>query len=250
MNKNPIFRILSIDFDFFQDVTQRQLDHYPDGIDLPSYITELTWASNYASDKNLMDVRINQSLYQTIMTIINNQPSNIPVLLTNSHINAYDFIIKHSKNRPVYLINVDLHHDLINDNNTLDCGNWIGQLMKEHVINEFQWIAREISIECYGEKLQEISHLLNMTFTLDCIQTMTFDAIFICRSDTWTPPHLDTYFDNLLNLCCDHFTNCKMERQITKPREYKKYAEQIQSMMKQMKNNPFSIKNHRKDEPS
>ena len=41
--------ILSIDFDYFQNVDSKTLlMHYPDGIDLPEELSRFIWASHYA----------------------------------------------------------------------------------------------------------------------------------------------------------------------------------------------------------
>lgn len=42
--------ILSIDFDYFQNVDSKTLlMHYPDGIDLPEELSRFIWASHYAN---------------------------------------------------------------------------------------------------------------------------------------------------------------------------------------------------------
>ena len=41
-------KILSVDFDYFQDVSKETLLKYPDGVDLPTQITNFTLGSKYA----------------------------------------------------------------------------------------------------------------------------------------------------------------------------------------------------------
>ena len=42
--------ILSIDFDYFQNVTKDKIHLYPDGIDLGTTLSEITWGCKYATD--------------------------------------------------------------------------------------------------------------------------------------------------------------------------------------------------------
>ena len=67
--------------------------------------------------------------------------------------------------------------------------------------------------------------------SLKNIKDMQFDAIFLCRSDTWTPPHLDGYFTELCTCMLDHFGEIYAEKNITSPRtEYKNIAEQTKAI--------------------
>jgi predicted O-methyltransferase YrrM len=66
-----------------------------------------------------------------------------------------------------------------------------------------------------------------------------FDLIFLCRSDTWTPPHLDPYFDELYQILTNNFEGGIIDPQITKPRDFEEikrnaeeYSKQIETLHK------------------
>lgn len=225
-------RVLSIDFDFFQLVDKDTiLTMYPDGLDLDTSLTEFTWMSYYSPSNSVENkVKIdNEKLYE-LVEILNNQNKNIPVMIANSHKHIYDFILENKNNSNFLdLVNIDMHHDMFNDNPQVDCGNWV-----KHIINKFndyslEWIANDFSSEVYGlEEDFPISHDFNN------IKDKDFDLIFICRSDTWLPPHLDVYFDMFYQTVIKMFGHIKVDTQIQKPRDIhkiKELANQMENMI-------------------
>lgn len=68
--------ILSIDFDYFQNVDSKTLlMHYPDGIDLPEELSRFIWLNHYANpyaEKELLNVKIKQDKLNEERNIINN----------------------------------------------------------------------------------------------------------------------------------------------------------------------------------
>lgn len=245
-------KVLSIDWDYFQNVSVDTLQScYPDGVDLPSAVTEITWGSHYAAngEKLRSEVTIIQNEYERLMKILLNQNGSVPVLIVNSHVRAYDFIHKHLQdkreydlghlNEKVELINVDMHHDYINDSENLDCGNWIGRLIKDDILksNTLGWIHNPVSFEIYGidpngkDDFSKLLRRLDKGTTLESIENEQFDLIVLARSDTWSAPHLDKYFCLLVNMMKIHFENVSYENGIDKPRmKYLKYAITMRDM--------------------
>ena len=230
-------KVLSIDWDFFQNVSLDILRRcYPDGIDLPSSITEITWGSRYASDGDELrsEVTLYRDAYEQLIRLFLNQKSSVPVLVVNSHAGAYDFIHKHfQKKDKVELINVDMHHDYINASEFVDCGNWIGKLIKEDVlkVNALGWIHNPVSFKMYNidpndkDEFSKLLRRLDKGVMLDSIESERFDLIVLARSDTWSVPHLDKYFCLLTDIIREHFCNVSIENGIDKPRmAYLKYA--------------------------
>lgn len=213
------FRVLSVDFDFFQNVTAQQLSCYPDGIDRPTEQTEQIWNKIYENNDatHIRKVRLATTLYGKLIRILLKQNQNTPIMFANSHIHTYDFIKNNHNEKAVELYNIDFHHDILNDNPSLDCGNWIKFLMQSCRIEKFRWIARKKSVKMYGFTEDEIAKM-HILFDFEQIKDMQFDAISICRSDPWTPPHLDWYFNHLLELSKSKFKNIKAEPAVTKPR--------------------------------
>lgn len=215
-------KILSIDFDFFQDVDAETLMKcYPDGIDLPTDITKITWGGRYSDrcpykDK-IQAVKINQSFFKQMLNILKKQNKDIPVMIMQSHKHIYNFIHDNAeKQDDLFVVNVDLHHDVTNDNDEVDCGNWISHIGTDFPNSTFCWITREVSFECYEI---DFSGHIPAYFDFDKIKDMDFDAIFICRSDSWLPPHLDKHFNKMLNVCGDTFDNVICENCVLTPRD-------------------------------
>lgn len=230
---NHMFRILSIDFDFFQDATEEQLHQYPDGIDLPTNLSSIVWASHYVGPGSelIKSVTINKPLFQQMWRILRHQSSDIPVLITNSHVHAYNFILEHYHQKTIDLYNVDMHHDMINNNPELDCGNWIRCLKQEVPNTKIHWIARDVSMKCYHLAPNEIPVLLDF----ETIKDVEFDAIFLCRSDNWTPPHLDEYFHHMYTFCASRFNDVKIQPDVAVPRDMKQLIEQEEQIRNTMK---------------
>lgn len=217
--QNKTFKILSIDFDFFADVTQKELMHYPDGIDYPTDLTCIIWASHYMTHGDILNsININKKLYKDLIYLLNCQKLHTPTLITNSHIHAFNFIEQNFNNKQIELTHIDWHHDMINENRKMDCGNWISFLKKKHPDTIVKWVTREESVKCYGLTSEEIKQA-DVKFNFKEFEYTQFDAIFLCRSDSWTPPHLDKYFNKLVNICADLIFDIKIEECVKKPRD-------------------------------
>jgi len=227
-------KILSIDFDYFQNVTKEILRDYPDGIDLGTSLSKIVWAVRYVegnpAKKRVESVTLNQDLFDNVMNVLSKQRSCIPVMIHQSHIDAYDFICEQAEENDINeikLFNIDFHHDIVNECKTLDCGNWISHLKEAYPKTEVTWLARELSLEAYG--LQDsIKSLIELS--LDKIQNMQFDAIFICRSDSWSPPHLDIHFQFLLQSCVNQFDDVQVENCVSYVRDIRFARKQEQEI--------------------
>jgi len=233
-------KILSIDFDYFQNVTKEQISLCPDGVDNPTYLSEIIWGNHYAADGDeLKKIGLLNDEYNSLISLLSKQKSDIPVMIANSHVNIYDFINENlSKGEELYIYNVDLHHDMINENEGLDCGNWIGYIMEERnalkLMTYFAWVHNPISLKMYGiEDLFAEYDLQNRLYSsVKRLSKKKFDAIFLCRSDTWTPPHLDEYFAKLCDTINKHFSSVDIKDEINEPRIiYKEIAEQIRKLI-------------------
>jgi len=201
--------ILSIDFDYFQKVDPETLYCYPDGHDFGAEMSMMIWAGHYANkheSEKILKVEVDTDKIEKIKRIIKKAcPVDSPVMICNSHKHAYQFIKQvysdNGRRGRVHVYNVDMHHDLFNNNLNVDCGNWVSHILKDIPKSTITWIANPISRQMYGLDESRFSMVSEDLSTLDGIQ---FDALFICRSDIWTPPHLDSYFRDLANAVADH----------------------------------------------
>lgn len=212
------FKVLSVDFDFFQNVIPAYLNDYPEGIDYSTDESCEQWNLSYIINPMLANTQINLPLFCIMKQILQVQKTDIPVLITQSHSNAYSFIKQHAKTESLYLVNIDLHHDLVNDNNKLDCGNWISHIFSCFDRVKFKWIARKAAVKSYDIK-QEEEKAMCISYGLSELLKEQFDAVFICRSDAWLPPHMDIYFEELKNTCVKHFNSVDIEFCVNEPRQ-------------------------------
>ena len=227
-------RILSIDFDYFQKVNKETLMLYPDGIDNSTALSEIIWAGHYATNaEELMKVRIDEGELYHLIHIIYQQRGSIPVRIAQSHKGIYSFIHDiYDFAENMRIVNIDMHHDMSNDNDFLDCGNWLKHVLTEvkdaGLDYQFDWIANEVSDEVYGFN-EEIRSRVKTS--IKSIADEVFDAIFLCRSDMWLPPHLDPFFTPLCDNIIEHFNNVEIESKILQPRRYYQEATKSIKMM-------------------
>ena len=221
--QNP--KILSIDYDFFQDATAtEQVMLYPDGHDFTkAEMRNFIWGRHYSNPDELMKIQINKKLIAEMLLILSKQNKDIPVIIRNSHVFAYQtamFLHEATQIKPdVY--NIDMHHDMFNEGGMkgkVDCGNWLLTAKTEGYVNNITWIGRTASKELCPVNALSVKPDMIIYDDLNLIKDMKFDAIFMCRSDMWTPPHLDEHFHQLLTFCKKHFKNIDIENDIKEPR--------------------------------
>lgn len=190
--------ILSIDFDYFQDVDSKTLLlHYPDGIDLPEELSRFIWTSHYANpyaEKDLLNVKIKQDKLDELMSYIKTINNKIPVMIASSHVKIYNFIHDHCNiNDNLNITNIDMHHDTFDAApDKIHCGNWLKAIKNEYKTVNTTWICNPVSLETMNKP--DINTIID-DFT--GLKNIDFDMIFLCRSDNWSAPHLDNYFVKL-----------------------------------------------------
>lgn len=225
------FRVLSIDFDVFTDLPSKDyLQLYPDGIDVSTEISTIIWANAYANlpqtpSIKVQDIDCRKDQIDALYDLLQTCETDTPILITNSHVHCYDWILKHlPEDMSLHLTNLDMHHDILNDNETLDCGNWIHHV--KEAVSKFQltWVTHPFSKEIYG--LQNDSFASVLTDIKDLPQE-PFDLIFLCRSDPWLPPHLDHYFQDCIEFLRWNFSNILIEPSVKNPRDYQSATESI-----------------------
>lgn len=224
-------KVLSVDFDYFQRVSEDVLRLFPDGVDLPTKESELEWGRKYRSfgDK-LATVGLLEDEFDLLKQILSNQQdTHAPVLITNSHLDIYEFIKEQSDKQQcerndydLRVVNVDMHHDMFNDHNEIiDCGNWVSALQRD--MNEagygmfFQWVVNPVSLKMYGLE-GDIWEKITLP-SLAKVKDQQFDVIFLCRSDMWLVPHLDRAFSEVCDLIVEHFDNVEIRDNVDLPRK-------------------------------
>lgn len=203
-------KILSVDWDYFIGATaeQRAL-YFPDGGNetLPPTMQKLIWDSRYSSNPEVFrNIGILKRDYYILLDILkrfsfeylsdHNKVKLSQVLAMISHSWIYQFVINRTDpDEEFEVYNIDFHHDMYHyrtRENEVNCGNWVNCLLEHRPNMKYYWIKREDSeTEALGGEVS------CSTKTIDDLRDMDFDYVFLCRSDCWSPPHLDSFFSNL-----------------------------------------------------
>lgn len=207
-------RVLSIDMDFFQDADVDTLVNcYPDGRDLLSpSLAAMIWSFRYSTpdpNQSLRSVKCPEDKLEELTQILLNQDKEIPVLVAQSHLRIYNFI-RHlaieNDCTDIDIVNIDMHHDMFTDaKGAVDCGNWVNAI-RDEFCTSVKWISHPASSELFDDKSTE-PNLEIVVNDFSSIQDNQFDAIFLCRSDMWFAPHLDSKFNELARVLVDNFNN-------------------------------------------
>lgn len=228
--------VLSIDFDYFQNADLNVIKEYPDGIDLPAELSTIVWSSKYADPRlgsQIKSVALLDNELLILKELIGRQDPAANVMIASSHLAIYDWI--HSKisvGEKFTLHNVDMHHDLFNNNKQVDCGNWVSHIFKDYGRKNvsFRWVVNPITLDMYGFDLDEKSKLeMNISTSLRDLINRQYQYIFLCRSDSWLPPHLDRAFTETALMLYERFSDGEVlaEPSVLRPRNYEQYANQI-----------------------
>lgn len=191
-----IYNVLSIDWDYFSNATLSQrLRLFPDGgnENIGSLLSNIVWGTRYVSGE-LVQTGLDKRALSVLTSVLRKTSPDCLMMVADSHKHAYDFILDSMEEdcvSHINLVNIDFHHDLydLGDSN-LNCGNWLRLLMKDYdsEYDKFSWVKREDS-DTDGVDLSRLQ-----IASIESIKDVEWDLIFVCRSNVWSPPHLDKYF--------------------------------------------------------
>ena len=248
--KKPL-RVLSIDWDYFQVVTSDIIvNDYPDGHDFGTELSIMSWSNHYANrqtEQRLNTVRINKKAYKEIIRAIKRSSDltgrSCKTMVVNSHKHLYDFI-KDTYDQALYdgvdVYNFDMHHDMFTTDliekdgqveyqiKDLDCGNWASHVKKDFN-GVIHWVCNEVSDELYPSDLPD-----EITKDYTCIRDIQFDLVFLCRSDVYSPPHLDEYFDEMRKVIQSYYTTTWLEQGIQEPRDITEHVQEMRKVFDEM----------------
>lgn len=206
-----VLRVLSVDWDFFVDAAMSvRMSEFPDGgnENLPSQVRNVVWAGRYVNG-NLDGISAKSELDDFVDALQNSILDAPPkvVWVVDSHKHLYDVVLKQLTELgkdSIQLVNIDFHHDVYDlGGNEIDCGNWLRYVARDfyHPDNDFLWIGQEDS-EREALDVFNRSSKTTVRFSSDLdsasIADTKWDVVYICRSDMWSPPHLDDSFVNTL----------------------------------------------------
>ena len=189
-----MLRVLSVDWDYFIDADAvKRGSLFPDipNEKLAYSLQNMIWASRYSDVGGDAMSRI--GLLPVLDTFLKDVPRKIPyVFVVNSHRYAYDFIIdlmRKQKRRELCLTNLDFHHDTWSNKTGVDCGNWLRKLMDKYN-GRYTWVGHADS----GQTERDKRLFFTPNYKDALVKDIKWDVLFVCRSDMWSPPHLDKAF--------------------------------------------------------
>lgn len=220
--------ILSIDFDYFIHFASRESALFcPDsGIEYQDDLAQLCWMTKYAT---ALSAGVNM---ETILSLrdadldfvksIIKQQEDPYCMVCDSHANILNFALRIFQGEPITIYNVDAHHDSYPRRHEekeiapCDCGNWATTLLDMKVVESIYWISPEdephspAGNDCMDPRIKTNLRLCDLS------NVSSFDGIFLCRSGSWTPPHLDRGFLTLAQLLVqpDGGWECRLQKGI------------------------------------
>ena len=236
--------ILSIDFDYFQIVDEHTMvNHYPDGHDFNSELSSMVWSTHYAwesSEKELMKVKVDKTKIGKIKTILKfGRDACMMNMITNSHVHINQ-LLEMLKDRAdgFNIYNLDMHHDMFDTEiengeivckGKLSCGNW-ASYAKKNFNSKIIWIKNLLSDTLFPLDLPD-----EQTLDISILDGVKFDAVFLCRSDIWLPPHLDAHFNRLKDYMRNElYESTYMDPQVDKPRNIVEQAKEMRKVYETM----------------
>ena len=219
MRRFKPINVLSIDWDYFVDADiDFRLKYFPDGNEgISSILQNNIWGSHYGnSSEELLSVGLLDCYSEFLEDISDSLAIHVPseIMVVESHRHIYEAIHsvqKRLRRKFLDLTNIDFHHDVYNPfcNHMVDCGNWLNHIMREFPVgsssygySKYYWIGQDTSdVDIVAGDPNVEGKLVYSTDMLDVdVRNTEWDLVFLCRSDMWSPPHLDKYFIELANI--------------------------------------------------
>lgn len=204
-------RILSIDWDYFNDADlNTRMELFPRALDLDPIKSTVRWMQPYFDHQELLQIGIKRDQLERLTYYIKSDPfcDPIPVYIGCSHKYCYNFVKKFFNLEPeIEIVNIDYHDD-IGDPNEKDllAENWVTKLIFHRDTfgkkTSYKWCPDGMDYVNYTN----FPDALKVPIIVDyeyCFNHY-YDGIFVCRSDDWSPPHLDEAFNVFVNSLKDN----------------------------------------------
>jgi hypothetical protein len=192
--------ILSIDFDYFINASSQERDlYFPNGSDdLPKKMLQSMWKKRYLSYPELRKVGVINDYYILKEFLMKLRIPKENFIKADSHKYIKKFIDRLPKLLQLRIVNIDFHHDYYHyyqGSDNCNCGNWLRRVIEERPNTIVKWIRRNDS------QIHSLDGLFPFENTEDIksIYYENFDYVFLCRSPEWSPPHLNSKFEELVS---------------------------------------------------
>lgn len=207
--KNKQIRILNINFAYFQSTTKELIASlYPTIHTTNKKYAENVWQTRYENAKTrkeLISVKINEEItFPTRRALIKIcQTSNPKTYVATEQVDILPIIKENVPDKNIGNIsiwNVDVLPGISSwrTNQPITYATWLSALKNEYPKLRTHWISNDLSEQLINNYKQiPVDSIDNH---ISRLYHGTYDIIFICRNDLWTPPHLDKDFEKLLTL--------------------------------------------------
>lgn len=189
MSKN----LLTIDWDFFIDASLEERTYtFPRIVDgewccIPD---NTVWDTLKIKSK-----LFKQDLSNIISAIFSMNSIFNTFYVSENHGEAYNVFKKCGGFKSV--TNIDFHHDMYLGTSHLCCDNWC-TILKSKYNFDYYWVKRPDSITTtFGEEVN--ARVLCFDRVINNLKSGYYDVIHLCRSDLYSPPKFDQYFDYLMS---------------------------------------------------
>ena len=206
-------RFLTVDWDYCIDCSADfRVDTFPNSsLEYSSQTAKLNvWKGCYTDNPSIKD--IGTFNFETLKELLSLFIHTEKVRVEESHEGAYYFILYNTKPDEVFeVVNIDFHHDLYNffSSRPVNCSNWVTRLFEARPNMNYVWVKRDDS----EEKALGVDNVIDSYFpnAMTCPFNTWYEiyylpflqeyvGLFLCRSDIWSPPHLDSKFNELVRV--------------------------------------------------
>ena len=189
-----MIKVLSIDFDYFIDVTSEDRDRLFPRNTLGGNLEE-EWVKAIKLHPEILDIGVIENLDKLGLYLSKNSKKSI-IEVSENHSDICNMLNKIPDIEVMEIVNVDFHHDYYHANimEGVNSSNWLRVLKERRPNTKINWVRREDSQLESLDGVFPYSHICN----IDNFLKEKYDYIFICFSPEWTPPHLRIKYSNLL----------------------------------------------------
>jgi hypothetical protein len=196
-----VVRILSIDFDYFIDASAAERDlYFPDGCEeVDSDKLKAIWEERYLKYPKLKQVGVIEDFNFIRKYLLGLKIPRDNFIEADNHKVIKGLIDALPTVSPIYIVNIDFHHDYYHyykGKDNCNCGNWLRRVTEERPDTRVLWIRRRDSQVMCLDGAFPYEHGCDIKI----IHNESFDYAFLCRSPEWSPPHLICKYEELVDI--------------------------------------------------
>lgn len=203
----PTLRVLSVDWDYYIKATEEERDKLFISSEFElseAKAKDNAWAVCYTSNPELIDIDIDMAKFTSLQSYMHrflefrhyekNRLVTPYLCAHENHGELYtiiqNYLREHPEKTELEVVNIDYHHDcFLYGGENLNCSNWVRLLYENPDIPfRYSWIRGKDS---QPENNYKMRTYLTLSRFMKFNPKFRPEIIFFCRSDTWTPPHLD-----------------------------------------------------------